>query len=154
MAKNKGGRPHIYNDVSEIEQKINDYFTSCEGTPLLDNKGNPMMYKGNPIIVNKRPLTVTGLALALGFKSRQALINYQNRDEKFNDAISRAKSRIEQYAEERLFDNDGTKGAQFALRCNFGWKEDKETAEENAPDDGFIKALDGKAAEDWSDDDE
>ena len=31
---------------------------------------------------------------------------------------------MEQYAEERLFDRDGSHGAQFSLRNNFkGWKE-------------------------------
>lgn len=27
----------------------------------------------------------------------------------------------EQYAEERLYDKDGSGGAQFSLRANFGW---------------------------------
>ena len=40
------------------------------------------------------------------------------------DTITRAKTRIEQYAEERLFDKDGANGAKFSLANNFeGWKE-------------------------------
>ena len=37
----------------------------------------------------------------------------------FVDTITRAKARVEQYAEERLFDRDGSNGAQFSLRNNF-----------------------------------
>ncbi|KAA5659602.1 hypothetical protein F3G60_33715, partial [Pseudomonas aeruginosa] len=71
------------------------------------------------------PPTVTGLALALGFNSRQSLLNYQGKAE-FMDTITRAKARVEQYTEERLFDRDGSNGAQFSLRNNFkGWDADK-----------------------------
>lgn len=73
---------------------------------------------GAPIIVGKRPPTVTGLALALGFASRQALLNYQGRKQ-FNDTITRAKTYVEQYAEERLFDREGVQGAKFSLVNNF-----------------------------------
>ena len=45
---------------------------------------------------------------------------------RFVDTITRAKARVEQYAEERLFDRDGSNGAQFSLRNNFkGWDVDK-----------------------------
>ena len=78
---------------------------------------------GYPIIVDSRPPTITGLALALGFTSRQALLNYQAKKQ-FVDTITRAKTKVEQYAEERLFDKDGANGAKFSLANNFeGWKE-------------------------------
>lgn len=102
----KAGRPPKYKSVGEISEKIEEYFEKCE--------------KG------KKPLTVTGLALALGFQSRQALLNYQGRKE-FSAAIIRAKSRVEQYTEERLFDKEGANGAKFSLANNFdGWKDKKE----------------------------
>lgn len=105
-AKNVCGRPPRYKDKAEIEGLIDCYFKDCEA--------------------QQRPPTVTGLALALGFTSRQALLNYQSKRE-FVDTITRAKSRIEQYAEERLFDRDGTQGAQFSLKNNFhGWNREKE----------------------------
>lgn len=47
------------------------------------------------------------------------------------NTITRAKARVEAYAEERLFDRDGTSGAQFSLRNNFkGWTEKTELDEE------------------------
>lgn len=115
-----------YTSVEEIESKIEQYFEDCKGYPLTDNEGNQIFNKfGLPVFIDVHPPTVTGLALALGFTSRQALLNYQAKLE-FVDTITRAKARVEQYAEERLFDRDGSNGAQFSLRNNFkGWDADK-----------------------------
>jgi hypothetical protein len=122
--KNKGGRPPMYKTVEEIQEKIDKYFEECEGTVLENSSGEVVLDKyGEPVIVGRKPLTITGLALALGFNSRQALLNYQDKPE-FNDTISRAKARVERYAEERLFDKDGSNGAKFSLANNFkGWTE-------------------------------
>lgn len=124
MEENKGGRPPMYETVEEMQEKIDAYFEECKGRILTDGEGNTIFDKyGYPLIVDQKPLTVTGLALALGFNSRQTLLNYQDKEE-FMDTITRAKTRIEQYAEERLFDKDGANGAKFSLANNFeGWKE-------------------------------
>ena len=91
-----------------------------DGTVLTDKYGAP-------IIVGRKPPTITGLALALGFTSRQALLNYQGKKE-FVDTITRAKSFVEKYAEERLFDREGVQGAKFSLVNNFkGWSEKPES---------------------------
>ena len=79
---------------------------------------------GRPIILDEKPPTVTGLALSLGFTGRQALSDYQARPE-FADTVTRAKARIEAYAEERLFDRGGQRGAEFSLRYNFRWVNDE-----------------------------
>ena len=139
------GRPPKYKDKEEIEEKIEQYFKDCEGHPLTDENGNQIYNKyGYPVIVDKKPLTVTGLALALGFTTRQALLNYQGKKE-FVDTITRAKSRVEQYAEERLFDKDGSSGAQFSLRNNFkGWNEEqKENQDALEKLDDVLKKIGG-----------
>lgn len=120
----KIGRPPKYKSKEEIQEKIDAYFESCKGKALTDAEGSPVLDKnGNVIFVDRKPPTITGLALALDFKSRQALLNYQGKEE-FNDTILRAKTAVEQYAEERLFDKDGANGAKFSLSNNFiGWKE-------------------------------
>lgn len=120
----KAGRPPKYKNKEEMQAKIDAYFEECKGRVLHDADGNPMTDKnGNLLRVDVKPLTITGLALALGFCSRQALLNYQAKGE-FNDTILRAKAKVEQYAEERLFDKDGANGAKFSLANNFdGWKE-------------------------------
>lgn len=139
MASGKGraGRPPKYKTVEEMQTKIDAYFTSCEGTPLLDDEGKAVTDKyGEPVIVGAHPPTVTGLALALGFTGRQALLNYQAKP-KFVDTITRAKSRCEEYAESRLYDRDGARGAQFSLEHNFRWNTGNTAAEESE-----VKILD------------
>ena len=124
---NHGGVDPFYRTVEDMQSKIDAYIDNRTGKQLEDKDGNPMTYKGQPIMVNAYPLTVTGLAVALGFQSRQALLNYQHRDSDFNDSISRAKTYIEAYVESRLFDKDGCNGAKFSLSNNFkGWKEKQE----------------------------
>ena len=115
--------------MEEIEQKIEAYFKSCEGEPLKDRDGTVLTDKyGAPIIMGRKPPTITGLALALGFSTRQSLLNYQGKKE-FVDTITRAKSFVEKYAEERLFDREGVHGAKFSLINNFkGWSEKPEDA--------------------------
>ena len=173
------GRPPKYKTKEEIEGKIDRYFEECKGEILRDDDGKVIYNRwGNPVIVNEHPPTITGLALALGFTSRQALLNYQAKAE-FVDTITRAKTRVEAYTEERLFDRDGSNGAQFSLRNNFrGWndrvqtdlemEEQKarieqikaqtailhmkaETDETEIADDGFVGALNGSAEGDWTD---
>ena len=112
-------RPLKYKTVDELQAAIDQYFEDCRGRPLLDECGDPRLDKhGNPIIVGAHPPTVTGLAYALGFSSRQSLLNYQGRKQ-FVDAVTRAKLYIESYTEERLFDRDGVNGAKFSLANNF-----------------------------------
>ena len=124
MSENKVGRPPMYKAKEELEEKIEAYFEECKGRILYDDNGMVIRDKnGFPLIIDARPPTITGLALALGFTSRQALLNYQAKKE-FVDTITRAKSRVECYAEERLYDKDGANGAKFNLANNFeGWKD-------------------------------
>ena len=125
MPNGKVGRPPKYKCKEEIEGLIADYFEDCEGIPFFKNDGTPMTNDKGYIIYRKQPHppTVTGLALALGFNSRLSLLNYQGKKE-FMNTITRAKARIEEYAEKRLFDRDGVNGAKFSLVNNFrGWSE-------------------------------
>lgn len=129
--KNPVGAPPKYKNSAEMQEKIDAYFADCEGELLQDANGVPVLDKyGNEIYLHQRPPTVTGLALALGFASRKSLLEYQGKQE-FVNTITRAKAQCEKYSEERLFDRDGTNGAQFSLRFNFGWDTKEEKTEEN-----------------------
>ncbi|MBR0411077.1 MAG: hypothetical protein IJI25_08765 [Eubacterium sp.] len=127
---NQYGKKPKYKSPDEIVGKIEAYFKDCEGELLRDHNGDPMLTKwGDPVYINRRPPTVTGLALALGFKTRRALMIYQAKKE-FMDIILEAKSRIEMYNEEQLFTRDGSRGAQFSLQHNFaGWQQEKDDSE-------------------------
>lgn len=138
MGRNQYGPAPRYTSKEEIIDLIDKYFEDCKGKPFTDpDTGRQMVDKyGYPIFIGQRPPTVTGLALALGFKSRQSLLNYGGKKE-FRDTIMEAKSRIEMYVEERLFDKDGANGAKFSLQNNFkGWDADK-----RAEDDGKAPAI-------------
>ena len=145
-------RPLKYKTVAELQEAIDQYFDNCRGEPLLDDEGTVLTDKrGNPIFVGAKPPTVTGLALALGFSTRQSLLNYQGRKQ-FLDTITRAKTRCEEYAEARLYDRDGSKGAQFSLEYNFGWRADKvQPAGENS--NNLIDQLISGTREDLNTDD-
>ena len=137
------GRPYMYKSVADMQAVIDQYFKDCEGELLRDNKGDIVYDKfGKPVILNQRPPTITGLALALGFAGRQTLLNYQGR-KCFKDTITRAKARIEAYAEERLFDRDGVKGAMFSLVNNCkGWSYNP-TTDDNEANEPMTKLIEG-----------
>lgn len=105
-----GGRPLKYTDPDEMQMVIDDYFGSVTYT---DDHG----------VKRSRP-TMAGLAIALGFKSRQSLINYEKKDE-FLDTIKNARMRVEAALEDRLFDPSCV-GVIFNLKNNFDWKDRKE----------------------------
>lgn len=120
-------RPRKYQSVEQLQAAIDAYFDKCNGHMLTDDNGAPKYDKfGHPIIIDRVPPTVTGLALALGFAGRQALLNQETYSDEFKDTILRAKARIEAYAEARLFDRDGVNGAKFTLERNFGWRQERE----------------------------
>ena len=124
--KNATGAPSKYNSPEEMQAVIDEWIAKSSGKILEDADGNPVLYKGEPVYIDRYPLTVTGLALALGFNSRQSLLNY-NADPRFTEVITKAKSYVEQYVESRLFDKDGCNGAKFSLTNSFrGWKEKQE----------------------------
>lgn len=117
----KRGPKPMYENVEEMQKKIDDYFRDCAGTLLTDDSGNPILRHGTtPIYVGRRPPTMTGLAMALGFATRKSIFDYRKKGE-FELTLTVARSRVEMYAEERLFDRDSVQGAKFSLLHNFGW---------------------------------
>lgn len=138
-----GGAPRKWKSVSAMQKAIDAYFEKCKGEPFIDDDGCAVRDKnGVPIIINAKPPTITGLALALGFTGRQALLDYQARPE-FTDTITRAKARCEEYAESRLYDRDGANGAKFSLGCNFGWNAESEKSGDPAALAALLAALKG-----------
>ena len=140
------GRKPTFTSAEEMQEKIDAYFASCERELLRDAAGNPVLNKnGEPVYVGGRPMTIQGLALALGFTSRQSLLNYKAKRE-FVDTVTRARLRVEQYAAERLFDRDAQRGAQFTLSYGFGYA--KETDEKK--DEGGVRLVLERDAEEGS----
>jgi hypothetical protein len=133
------GRPRLYKCVEDMQKDIDNYFE--------DKFENVTDELGNTRRVQTRPFTMSGLANALDM-SRQSLLNYKNRDEYF-DTITRARRKVEEYAEERLYDRDGVNGAKFNLVNNFDWR-NKSNSEE-AREERKV-ALAEKAVEEMDED--
>lgn len=103
------GRPPIWEDPDEFEKAINKYFED-----------------------DKAP-TWTGLAIHLGFESRQSLQDYKEKPE-FSYPIKKALLRIERKYEEAMMKQPA--GAIFALK-NFGWT-DKQEIDQKTDHSGSI----------------
>jgi hypothetical protein len=95
------GRPRLWESVEDFERAVKRYFADKEITH-----------------------TWSGLALHLGFTSRQSLQDYKSIDG-FQPAIDFALLNIEVLYEERMQWAKNPAGAIFALK-NFGWKDKQE----------------------------
>jgi hypothetical protein len=115
----KVGRPPKYKTAKELEDKIHEYFTK-------DVKKRKVLVGGrnNKKMIEIDVPTITGLAIYLGFESRQSFYDYEERPE-FSYTIKRARLFIENEYEE-LLQHGNTIGAIFALK-NLGWVDAKET---------------------------
>jgi len=117
---NNGGRPPIFESPEAMVVKITEYFDSCTLKRITDEEGEEDVYYGEP-------LTVTGLALYLGFESRQSLYDYEKKEE-FSFIIKKARLTVENGYEKRLASRNPT-GAIFALK-NMGWADRSEIKHE------------------------
>lgn len=116
-----GGRPKKYKSADDMQVIIDSYFDSCyEDKTILDKDGN---YVGTEKIM-VRPLTITGLALALDM-TRDMIIDYQD-DAEFSNTIKKAKMKCHNFAEEQLFTNKSAAGVIFNLKNNYGWRDKTE----------------------------
>lgn len=96
--KNQVGRPRLYKSPQDFEDKVLQYQKYCTES--------------------KEHVTWTGMALFMGFSSRQSINEYENYNG-FSDAVKRAKTFVEWHYELRLC-GDRPTGAIFALK-NMGW---------------------------------
>lgn len=106
------GKPPIFKDEAQLKRKINQYFNDHLPSEKTDEE------TGEKYIVNPSPLTITGLALYLGFESRQSFYDYEKKEE-YSYIIKRARLAIESCYEEGLHYKTPT-GSIFALK-NMGW---------------------------------
>lgn len=111
------GRPPKFGTVEELQEKINAYFESCDNrtTKIMNSKGKMIE------VPDPRPYTITGLALALD-TTRRTLLDYETiYGEEFSHTIKMAKQKIENFAEESLWQPKIATGVIFNLKNNYGW---------------------------------
>lgn len=116
-----------------LQSKIDAYFKSRK-TPVLAKDGTHLCDAGGrPLYEVTRPMTVTGLARALGFCSREEMM--AQTDEKSAEAIASALLAIEEYAEEKLFYKESFSGTKLFLSVNFPrWKQEAAPEAEAFPE--------------------
>lgn len=100
-----------------LEEKVQAYFASHR--EILRGKDGQALTNalGAEKSAYTQPLTVSGLALALGFSSREELCSI--RDKESAKVISRALLVIEEAAEEKLFSKESYSGTKLFLSVNF-----------------------------------
>ena len=144
------GRPMKFQDIDELRAMILEYFKSAaphweEQTEYIDRrdpKSGKIVIEDGKVVQDKvtrkvktkqKPLTVTGLAVALG-TSRDVLLDYETtyseKYPEFSNTIKEAKEQIKAYAEESLFGTN-TAGVIFSLKNNWGFKDKYETENTN-----------------------
>ena len=118
---NPVGRPLKYKSVEEMQSVIDEYFNFCDNR--IQQVWSPKS-EATIEIIDPEAYTMSGLALALGFESRQSLLNYAEKDE-FLDTIKRARMKVESDVERRSIEK-GNAGTIFNLKNNCGWKDKRE----------------------------
>ena len=143
--KKRGRKPFI-SSVDVLQEKIDSYFNACPDyvkIPIYDKLTGSIDYH-----IKYIP-TISGLAYHLGFASRKAFYDYEDKPE-FSNTIKKARLRIEIEYEKQLY-NDKCTGAIFALK-NLGWKDkvENEIVASESTQEAFLKHLKdlGKNA-DW-----
>lgn len=115
--KHPGGRPPIFKTPEDLQTEVDKYFEWVRGEKeIIEIQGEKEeVWKREP-----RKITITGLALFLGFESRQSIYDYEEKGE-FSYIIRKARLRVEENYEQNLHGNNCT-GSIFALK-NMGWKD-------------------------------
>ena len=97
-------RPPKFKAADDMQKAIDRYFAECE--------------------LKEKPRTYAGLAISLGFTSRQSLLNYEEKPE-FLDTIKRARLVVQEDVESRLFGANAT-GSIFWLKNNADYRDRSE----------------------------
>ena len=110
------GNPRRWRTAKALQAAVDAYFDECS------EKG--------------RVPSVAGLALALGFMSRQALYRYTDRENENNSdeyvtIITRAKLKIEEANIQLAYNRDASPGARFILQNGFNYSDKHEVTSRN-----------------------
>lgn len=132
------GRPSMYDSNEQLEKAVESYFEYIKGSFGYDT--DPEDKSKDVKVWERYPenASITGLALFLGFESRQSIYDYEKNGE-FSYTIKRARLRVEAAYEQALLSKAAT-GAIFALK-NFGWT-DSQAVDHTTKGESLNKAQD------------
>lgn len=109
----------MFTTPEELSECIAGYFNGGAHTRQI-----VVGREGQKKVITIPILTITGLALFLGFESRQSFYDYEKKLD-FSYTIKKARTFIENDYEELLKTQANPTGIIFALK-NFGWKDKSE----------------------------
>ncbi|GAB2983947.1 hypothetical protein GCM10027049_21800 [Mucilaginibacter puniceus] len=107
-----------FSSADELDKLVDAFFKQ------LEVKKRPAQKTGTIKTAESKPATLTGLALHLGFHSREQFERYESKG-KFAANLKRARLRIEAIYEKKLHQSTFG-GAVFALK-NLGWADKSDT---------------------------
>ena len=107
-----------FSSADDLDKLVDAFFKQ------LESKKRTLQKTGNNKTAEPKPATLTGLALHLGFNSREQFERYESKG-KFAANLKRARLRIEAIYEKKLHQTTFG-GAIFALK-NLGWVDKGET---------------------------
>ena len=134
------GRPALFKTPESFKIKADEYFDNCPDKRKVLGKD----LDGVPCEVEVTCITLTGLALFMGFSTRQSLHDYAKKED-FKKVVEYAQSRAQQNYEGMLH-NPACTGAIFALK-NMGWSDKIEMKTENVNINKTAEELDKFFAE-------
>jgi hypothetical protein len=142
--QNPTGRPLLFSSPAELETKINEYFDSIT---IHRKTTDAITGEERTYTEYLEPPTVSGLSLHLN-TSRRVLLDYENSDthrnipdeetkRQYSSLVTRAKARVEAFAEQSLYTSKSANGPIFVLKNNFsGWRDETVVCNEPAKTDG------------------
>jgi len=122
-AVGNSGKAKKFESVEDLEEHIQEYFDDCDSNTreVYDKKEQTIVTINSPL-----PYTIEGLALALGFLSREALLNYEKAKgyEEFFSTVKEAKLKVQNNKVSGLIiDTYSTAGTIFDLCNNHGYQQ-------------------------------
>lgn len=121
------GKPKKYTSPEHMEEVIQEYFDKCDENmrKVYNKKTEEVEEISSPL-----PYTIEGLALALGFNSREALLNYEKAPgyEEYFGTIKKAKLKVQENKVVNGMIGEYNQAVTiFDLKNNHGYKDKTET---------------------------
>lgn len=121
----------MFENSDEMQKAIDDYFENqCETEFYTDSGGEIIITKNGPLIKNLNAPSLAGLALHLGYASRQSIYDNEKSD-KFSYVIKKARTKVEQWIYQHSLDGSVPPAVGIFILKQFGYTDKHEVKLEN-----------------------
>lgn len=135
------GQTPVYDDPEVLLEKIIEYFESLKPIPMIHEGYAVLHPKTEQPIYEKCELpSVVGMALFLGFASRQSIYDYAKK-ESFSYIVTRAKSTVEKGVLDLGMREEIPHQLAKFLLAQFGYSEKVVTKEDTNDDKSLLRQL-------------